>query len=368
MRKHHEKNERIKRHYFAYLEEAERLSPSTVDQAAAAIDQFEVSTSYKDFATFHIEHARKFKRDLANAINPATGKPLATATIYSRLMAVKALFKWLAGQPGYKSRINYPDAEYFNPSNNDGRIAKASRERPVASLDQIKHVISSMPAETDIEKRDRALIAFTILTGARDDAIASMSLRHVDVARRTVFQDARQVRTKNRKSFASTFFPIGDEIEAVVTQWIAFLTGERLYCPDDPIFPATEVSSVKTGLFAPTGLSRRHWNSAAPIRRIFRRAFETGSLPYYNPHSFRNTLVILAERSGLGPEEFKAWSQNLGHDKVLTTFTSYGPVPRDRQSEILHQLRFRSNSSVGRGNPSPETINWVVGFLSQKAG
>jgi len=28
----------------------------------------------------------------------------------------------------------------------------------------------------------------------------------------------------------------------------------------------------------------------------------------------------------LGPEEFKAWSQNLGHDNVLTTFTSYGKI------------------------------------------
>jgi hypothetical protein len=29
------------------------------------------------------------------------------------------------------------------------------------------------------------------------------------------------------------------------------------------------------------------------------------------------------------PEEFKAWSQNLGHDGVLTTFSSYGPIDLD---------------------------------------
>lgn len=34
-----------------------------------------------------------------------------------------------------------------------------------------------------IELRDRALIAFTLLTGARDRAIASMKLKHVDQSR-----------------------------------------------------------------------------------------------------------------------------------------------------------------------------------------
>ena len=38
---------------------------------------------------------------------------------------------------------------------------------------------------------------------------------------------------------------------------------------------------------------------------------------------------------GLGPEEMKAWSQNLGHADVLTTFTSYGEVPLHRQKELI---------------------------------
>jgi hypothetical protein len=33
-----------------------------------------------------------------------------------------------------------------------------------------------------------------------------------------------------------------------------------------------------------------------------------------------------------------AWSQNLGHEKVLTTFTSYGAVACGRQGEILRGL------------------------------
>lgn len=35
------------------------------------------------------------------------------------------------------------------------------------------------------------------------------------------------------------------------------------------------------------------------------------------------------------PEEFKACSQNFGHDGVMTTFVSYGEVQESRQSEIF---------------------------------
>ena len=38
------------------------------------------------------------------------------------------------------------------------------------------------------------------------------------------------------------------------------------------------------------------------------------------------------------PEQFKAWSQNLGHEKVMTTFTSYREVAPVRQAEIIHEL------------------------------
>jgi hypothetical protein len=49
---------------------------------------------------------------------------LSKATLYATLSALKRFFIWLAGQPGYKSRISYSDAEYFNLSVKEIRIAK----------------------------------------------------------------------------------------------------------------------------------------------------------------------------------------------------------------------------------------------------
>lgn len=104
---------------------------------------------------------------------------------------------------------------------------------------------------------------------------------------RNVFHDAREVRTKNRKTFTSTFFPVGGEVESIVAEWLSFLTKERLFGPDDALFPATRVKLSKDGLFSAAGLNRVGWSNATAIRRIFREAFERAGLPYLNPHSFR---------------------------------------------------------------------------------
>jgi len=338
MTTHSANNERIKRRYFAYLKEANRHSEPTVDAVAKALDRFEVDTKHRDFKAFHFELAIAFKRRLAEQRSRQTGEKLSKATLHATLAHLKRFFHWLAGQPGYKSRFQYSDADYFNLSDKDTRVATARREQLAPTLEQVKHVINTMPADTDIERRNRALIAFTLLTGARDRAIASMKLKHVDLHAGSVYQDAREVRTKFSKTFTTFFFPVGDEIRGIVTDWVTYLREVKLWGNDDPLFPATRIALGATRQFEAVGLERAHWSSAARIRTIFRDAFASAGLPYFNPHSFRNTLVRLGEVVCQTPEYFKAWSQNLGHEKVLTTFLSYGEVANLRQGEIMRGL------------------------------
>jgi hypothetical protein len=165
-----------------------------------------------------------------------------------------------------------------------------------------------------------------------------MKLKHLDLVAGCVRQDAREVKTKFSKTFTTYFFPVGGEVSKIVQDWVLFLRGKQLWGNDDPLFPATRVAVGTNRQFAATGLTRTHWSSASPIRGIFREAFLRAGLPYFNPHSFRNTLVGLGQDLCASPEAFKAWSQNLGHEKVLTTFMSYGAVARDRQGEILRSL------------------------------
>jgi integrase len=273
------------------------------------------------------------------------------------LKQLKAFFFWLAGQPGYKARLQYSDADYFNLSEKDVRIATAQRERKAPTLEQMKHVIETMPEGGEIERRNRALVASTLLTGARDSAIASMKLKHVDPKEGRVYQDAREVKTKFSKTFTTYFFPVGEEVRQIVADWVRYLREEMLWGNDDPLFPPTRVALGSARQFEAAGLERSHWRTATPIRAIFREAFERAASPYFHPHSLRKTLARLGEQVCQTPEEFKAWSQNLGHEQVLTTFMSYGKVATERQGELIH----------GIGMPRPSTQSDVEDFAEAVA-
>ena len=339
MKKHHPDNERVKRKYFIFLKEAKRQNEASVDAVAKAVSRFECYTKWRDFKAFHFEQAVGFKAHLARQRNGQTGAALSKATMHAALRSLKAFFQWLAMQPGYKSRINYTDTEYFNLSEKDARVAGAKRHTPFPTLDQVKHAIAMMPEDSVIERRNRALVAFTLLTGARDSAIASLKLKHVDLEAGSVFQDARDVNTKGSKTFTTCFFPVGDEIHKIVREWVTSLKEELLFGLDDPLFPKTEVKQGAARVFEAVGVMPGHWSNATPIRKVFKGAFEQAGLPYFNPHSFRKTLVQLGETVCQSPEEFKAWSQNLGHAGVLTTFFSYGEVQQSRQSAIFKALQ-----------------------------
>lgn len=338
MAKHSEKNARIKRDYFRYRREAMRADDKSIDVVARALAHFEESTRHKDFATFNREQAMVFKRRLGERVNARTGEQLSKATAHATLKALRAFFHWLAGQPGYRSKLTHDDADFFNLSDKDVRIATASLPKAFPTLEQVHLVLATMPATTPVERRDRALIACAILTGARDGALRSLKLKHVNLREQRIDQDAREVATKNAKTFSAWFFPVGGEALAILTDWYEFLRNDLHRADGDALFPATAVAPDASGAFAPAGLSRDCWRSTGPVRQAYQRAFAAAGLPYFKPHSLRDTLAQLGERTSPTIEVFKAWSQNLGHAGMLTTLTSYGTVAPHRQAELIRSL------------------------------
>lgn len=339
MAKHNPANERVKRDYFSFLREAKGRDVATIDRVAQSLARFEASTRHKDFKRFHKEQAIAFKKRLAEAVNAKTGERLSKATVQSSLRDLKAFFEWLAREPGYRSHLSYSDADYFNLNDKDAAIARARREKRVPSLKQVCSVLEAMPAATVLERRDRALVAFAAITGARVSALTSFRLEHVDMAGGFVEHDARTVRTKFAKTFRTYFMPVCNGALEIVADWVRELRDEQLFGLSEPLFPATVMGVGDDGAFQPVGLVREGWASTGPVRDVFRKAFAAAGLPYYNPHTFRDMLVRYAMSLDLSVMEMKAWSQNLGHSEVMTTLMSYGKVPAHQQGELIQNSR-----------------------------
>jgi integrase len=192
-----------------------------------------------------------------------------------------------------------------------------------------------------IRRRNRALLAFLFLTGSREGAAITLQLRHVDLVNRCVQFDGRGVDTKFGKRFSTAFYPVGADLEQVLSDWITELTRDHLFGPTDPLFPKTRVEVGAARRFEATGILRAPWASPSSAAKIFKQAFADAGFPPFSPHRVRDTLADLAKDHCRTPEDYKAWSQNMGHEDVLTTFTSYGSVAPGRQMELMTRFRRR---------------------------
>ena len=338
MAKRNPENERIKRAYFIYLRTVKGKDETTLDKVAAAILRYERATGFKSFKRFHFEHVNRFRKQLSKAKNDRTGAPLAKATIDAILRMIKAFFEWLAWQNGYKSRISHFDADYFNNNSKDTRIAHAKRVIPYPSLEQCAEAFTHMPSATLIDQRNRAGFALLMLTGARDGALTSLRLKHVDLIEGQLFQDARDVRTKNSKTFYTWFYPVDEMYLACFTDWVNMLRKDMLFGPSDALFPKPKVEVVAGVGFQTTGLTGEIYANASAFRQIIKAAFVDAGMQPFVPHSFRKTLVKYGDTVCTTREQFKAWSMNLGHDSIDTTLTSYLQISVDRQGELIKGL------------------------------
>jgi site-specific recombinase XerD len=343
MLKNRSNNVRIKRKYLVWLKDARGLSDKTIDKSASSISTYEKYLAGKDFRAFHVERARSFKRRLSSQKNERTGANLSQSTVNAILRDIKAFFMWLADQPGYKSKITHSDAAYFSTELKSERASRGGCWKPHPSPQQAIHVLEQMPVEAVLHRRDRALVAFLFLTGSRERAAITIRLQNVDLNASCVHFDSRTVDTKFGKSFTTAFYPFGEFVEQILQDWITELQNEHLFGATDPVFPKTKVEPGTDKKFAAIGIERAPWASPSSAAKIFKAAFISAGLPPFSPHLVRKTLTDLANDHCRTPEDFKAWSQNMGHDDALTTFMSYGTVSSGRQMELLS--RFRKNGS-----------------------
>lgn len=319
--------------YQIHLRQARGPDDKTIDSALRHVRQFEKVTSQKDFNQIGKAEIGAYK-DVLTARADAEGS-LSASTVVHSLGTLKAFFSWLAKQPGFaKMPLDLP--EYFTPPKRLVKIANAPTDKYVPSVEAIRTLIAAVPAETFLQRRDRAMIAFLCLTGVRDGALVTLRLKHIDTTRKLIFQDAKDVATKASKTMRTAWFPVGDDFEKIVIEWLQELRSQGAE-DDDPLFPRgfrKHWGEVKVRRFEFLG-------SAAPVRKILKAATGTAGMEYFRPHAIRSTIAKMIERWGATAEERKALSQNLGHDEYRTTNVYYGTLDEDHQHALVDAIRIR---------------------------
>ncbi|RVU36701.1 site-specific integrase [Hwanghaeella grinnelliae] len=341
------KNEVAKKQYEDALLHGKCRDPKTVKAVWNSINLFEEFTGYADFRALDADQAKGFKAWLEKK-KSKNGEGLSIATMRSTLHDLRDFFQWLTVHPQYIRKVDGRAIQYLRLSDNANRAGRASREKPPPTLEELSKALAAMPSGTDIERRDRALFAFTVITCVRDDALVTLKMKDVDPKRKTVWQDPKHVRTKRRKGINTRFISqVMPEAEEIVLDWLHHAQDVLGFKSDDPLFPKTLVENdAETMAFEANGLSRDHWANAQPVREVFKAAFQRVGLPYYNPHLFRKTVVKWAQQN-CSQLEFKAISQNLGHDHAMTTYNAYGELSVDEQFRVIEEIGAAHTDLIG---------------------
>jgi len=347
MSKYKAKNEKIKRKYFKWLQEAEGFSPSSIEGIEKAIWDYEMFNNDDDFAHFSADSAKGFKKWLSEK-KLKKGGTIGISTQYDRLRFLKRFFTWLSGQAGYKSKINVYDANYLRMDKKLAKIATAPKveEEDYPTLELVKKLCKSIEITNEIDLRDRALIAFTLLSGMRDKAIITLPLGCFNPETYEVKQDpTKGVQTKFSKTIVSVLFQFDEELLQYVLDWVKLLKEVKVFGLKDPLFPSTKVEQMSDTeyIFEAKGVEPVFWRSTSTIRKIFEDRTINAGLEYFSPHKYRHLATRLATDNCRSAEQIKAVSQNLGHERIHTTLLTYGKLHNYRVKEVVSEMNFKKS-------------------------
>ncbi len=223
----------------------------------------------------HLYHLRK--RD---------GNPLSFRSQYSRLVPIRAYFKWLTRQ----------NVLLYNPAS-ELELPRLERRLPkhVLSMQEADIVLAQADTTDVLGIRDRAILETLYSTGMRRMEVVGLSLFDLD-------QDRGTLMVRQGKGKKDRMIPIGDRAVAWITKYACDVRPQLVMEPDDGrLFLTTDGEP-----FTPNRLSQliRNYVDAADIGK-------RGSC-----HLFRHTMATIMLENGA---DIRFIQQMLGHADLSTT-------------------------------------------------
>ena len=336
----------MKRQFSKWVTSAGRCCESTADNIEKVILLYEDFTKQADFATYKPDKAIEFKKWLKK--KKFRNKTISLTTYHSYLRNLYKFFDWLSWQAGYKSKITPDLVEYLRISFKEEKIATQQTPRNYPPLEYVLKLADSIKINSEIDLRDRALISFTLLSGMRDKAIATLPVGCFEEVKLIINQNPKiGVETKFSKYITSMLFKFDNKLFKYFIEWVKHLK-TKCFGSQDPLFPRSKPQQRDGLSFEPsTEVKPTFWQGTGSIREIFRNRSEKANLPYYPPHTYRHLAIDLALKGYRTGEQIKAISQNFGHEHIATTLSSYANYEPDRLSEILKNIDFSGKQIKG---------------------
>ena len=268
---------------------------------------------------------------------------ISIAAYCSKLRSTRKELGYLMSQPGYKSRITPALIKYMSPTDEEIRMAQIHGDRNIMPLESVIALHESIPNDTPIGMRDRAIISLLITTGIRHKALITIPFGFIHLEAGFIDQDPRlNMQTKFRKKIKTGICNLDDRFIKSLEDWDEYLSA-NCFGTKSPFIPrAKRASANESRCFSKsTEVEPKFWKSHRSLSTVLRGRCEQAGLPYFPPHSFRHLLVKLVKDLNLSSRESRCFSQSLGHEHEITTWGSYGKFSDDEVIAAVSSIDFK---------------------------
>ena len=254
-----------------------------------------------------------------------------------KMVRVAEFFRWLFAKNLTAPVISEALEVFLLTDKEKGLLSKREiREYP--TLEEFNEMID-FPVNSDVDRHDKALLCFLLLSAGRVDAVRTLPLGALNPKTLDLVQDPTEgVHTKRNKYIRSTLFRFNEQYLNIITDWLKFLIEEKKFKPTDPLFPKLEPSTENKTLYV---LSNEYYSSQNKINQIIAQRCKDKNIPPYSAHEFRHLAVDTAFRLARSGRDIKAISQNIGHTHLSTTLKQYANMQPQEYMQIIKGLTFR---------------------------
>lgn len=335
-------NEIVKYRFFEELENSkDGKDPKTVNQFANAVHEFEVANDFRDFKQYNSDWAIQFKDHLNDKRNPQTGQEISKSLYFHYISFVRRFLEWLAENDKAYAKLKRRDIDFLHVTRNDKNKARVVGYQESHEVADVLATIRAMPQDTEIERRNKAMLSLFLLTTPRVS-----SLMHARVGRIKYFrdydiwafiQDPRVQNTKYSTSITSFFIGRSEDIIQNVLGWQNELAAKG-FRKNDYLFPKITPSFTADGSTVMV-LTKAGIKSESQIRDIVKDAFQKKGLPYLKPHSFRHSIARKVRKEADATNKLIALAENLGQKSgMATVITSYAGDALQWRAEIIGNI------------------------------
>jgi integrase len=307
------------------------------DAILAAVRDLEGLLVRKTFWTSTERDVDAYRDDLIRRGQITGEGRISRSTMRHRASYVRTFLDWLVDQD-FGHKMPRLLSAYLVLRQSHVAVALQPSPREIPTSEEVKKILTEMPVKTLIQRRDRAILAASILFGTRSETTASLRISTIDMAARKVLLDTTKVRIKNSKSQTTFWFPRQRQAEDIVVGWIEELIAKGAQ-PGDALFPPDLNLAYEQRLTRTYPGSVEPWKTDAGVRRAFRNGCGQAEVNYFNPHSIKHYLKSVRDEFCRTPEHRQAFSYNLGHENEKITEACYAKMTDTRRDAIFMILQ-----------------------------